>query len=395
MFQESRFNEEWWWVFNYGISVVIVIILNLLLLISWGKNSFLKTNTNRVIALLATRNVLRAIFSLFVLYFTRWSHPMKDWKNSDLNTTKLGYPFLCDILCSVDTFLLALPMYLLVGLAVHMFTRFPSPQIGRLAPQRYSPIAPPSYHRHTLSSSSYSVNATPSIVPPEPCLVSFFLPTLPILMSALLITPIPFLHLTHSLKPVPEKQICADISQHLTFDVSVFILAFCLPFLLILFLGLGLILRRCVQCSGAHCCNSWCKEEAVFIQMFLCLAVAQFITFLPTLDSLAQKLDLNREALEMLSKIYYVGRPEVGRAIEMLASGLVVPILCYLWLPTYRSFSSEPDPDDLRLTKPRKEFKKAATPSEMRLAAARSLAPSSSTGSVNKTNESLAETEPV
>ena len=38
----------------------------------------------------------------------------------------------CDILCSLDTFLLALPMYLLVGLAVHMFTRFPSPQIGRV-----------------------------------------------------------------------------------------------------------------------------------------------------------------------------------------------------------------------------------------------------------------------
>lgn len=94
--------------------------------------------------------------------------------------------------------------------------------------------------------------------------------------------------------------------------------------------------RRCVQCSGAHCCNSWCKEEAVFIQMFLFLAVAQFITFLPILDSLAQKLDLNREALDMLSKIYYIGRPEVGRAIEMLASGLAIPILCYLWLPTYR-----------------------------------------------------------
>jgi hypothetical protein len=40
---------------------------------------------------------------------------------------------MCDVLCSLDTFLMALPMYLLVGLAVHMFTRFPSPQIGKVS----------------------------------------------------------------------------------------------------------------------------------------------------------------------------------------------------------------------------------------------------------------------
>ncbi len=55
--------------------------------------------------------------------------------------------------------------------------------------------------------------------------------------------------------PVPEKSICTaedfetDISSadeshpHLTYDVSVFILAYCLPTLLVLFLGVGLTLR--------------------------------------------------------------------------------------------------------------------------------------------------------
>ena len=42
-------------------------------------------------------------------------------------STRLSHPQLCDILCTLDTFLLTLPMYVLVGLAVHMFTRFPSP----------------------------------------------------------------------------------------------------------------------------------------------------------------------------------------------------------------------------------------------------------------------------
>ena len=62
-------------------------------------------------------------------------------------------------------------------------------------------------------------------------------------MSALITCPIPLLHLTHPLQPVPEKQICADDSQHLTFDVSVFILGYCLPGMLLFFLIFGLVIR--------------------------------------------------------------------------------------------------------------------------------------------------------
>ena len=100
--------------------------------------------------------------------------------------------------------------------------------------------SPPLSHKR-----SYKVSGPhpSSIVPLEPCFLSFFLPTLPMAMAALLAAPIPLLHLTGFLKPVPEKQICTDTSQHLTFDVSVFILAYCLPVLLIFFLSCGLILR--------------------------------------------------------------------------------------------------------------------------------------------------------
>ena len=94
--------------------------------------------------------------------------------------------------------------------------------------------------------------------------------------------------------------------------------------------------RRCVQCSGAHCCNSWCKEEAIFVQLFLALAVSQSIVYLPTLDALATKLNLDRAIFTQLANDFFVGRPEVSRAAEMAVGGLVLPILCYFWLPTYR-----------------------------------------------------------
>ena len=77
----GRFDEEWFWVFGYGIVVVLVVISNLLLIISVGRNSFLNSsNANRTLAALAARNLLRSLFSLAVLYTTRWVHTAKTWK---------------------------------------------------------------------------------------------------------------------------------------------------------------------------------------------------------------------------------------------------------------------------------------------------------------------------
>ena len=67
-------------------------------------------------------------------------------------------------------------------------------------------------------------------------------PTSPV-MSALLCLPIPLLHLSHSLTPVPDKSVCADAAPHLTYDASVLILGHALPVLLVFFLCVGLIVR--------------------------------------------------------------------------------------------------------------------------------------------------------
>ena len=68
----AKFDEEWWWVFSYGITVVVVVVSNILVLISVLRNAFLHTNANRCFFILALRNVLRAVNSLVVLYSTRW-----------------------------------------------------------------------------------------------------------------------------------------------------------------------------------------------------------------------------------------------------------------------------------------------------------------------------------
>ena len=39
-------------------------------------------------------------------------------------------PLACDVFSALDTFLLTLPMFILTALAIHMFTRFPSPQFS-------------------------------------------------------------------------------------------------------------------------------------------------------------------------------------------------------------------------------------------------------------------------
>ena len=43
----GQFNEEWFWVFGYGTAAVIVIVANIMVLCSIGKNAFLHTNTHR------------------------------------------------------------------------------------------------------------------------------------------------------------------------------------------------------------------------------------------------------------------------------------------------------------------------------------------------------------
>ena len=41
--------------------------------------------------------------------------------------------------------------------------------------------------------------------------------------------------------------------------------------------------------------------------------------------------------------------------LEALVTGLALPILAFLWLPAFRQFATEPDPDDLKLSRPKRK----------------------------------------
>ena len=86
-----------------------------------------------------------------------------------------------------------------------------------------------------------------SLLPVEPRWLGFVLPIVPLFLSVLLAGLMPLFHMTHTLQVVPEKEICTDTASHVTFDTSIFILCFCLPFLLTLVLILGLIFRSGVD----------------------------------------------------------------------------------------------------------------------------------------------------
>ena len=113
--------------------------------------------------------------------------------------------------------------------------------------------------------------------------------------------------------------------------------------------------RRCIHCSCRHCCNSWCKEEFVVVIEFLFLSAVHLIMYLPMLEQLTRKLELDLEFGIGISRIFEWVMPwlptHVARGIEM-SSGIFLPILCYTFLPAYRKFCNEPDPDDLKLSKP-------------------------------------------
>ena len=59
-----------------------------------------------------------------------------------LPSAQAGNPVLCDALCALDSFLLTLPLFTLAALAVHVLTRFPSPQIGKVSAHQQKKNAP-------------------------------------------------------------------------------------------------------------------------------------------------------------------------------------------------------------------------------------------------------------
>merc|ERR1712223_1488426 len=130
------------------------------------------------------------------------------WKyNQDtieVHSSKVKLPLVCDIMCTMDIFFLALPMFIMVGLSIHMFTRAPSPHFNPFPVD--DDYIGPSYgtaRRKIVGSASLEIG----LMPREPLWLSFLLP---ILASGLIATPIPLLHLNHKLQALPEKYICMD-----------------------------------------------------------------------------------------------------------------------------------------------------------------------------------------
>merc|ERR1739848_784305 len=91
--------------------------------------------------------------------------------------------------------------------------------------------------------------------------------------------------------------------------------------------------------------------EFVVVVKFILLVCVHFVMYLPMLEHLIRKLGLH-QIVYYLDIILPWLPSHVTRAIEM-TSGVLLPILCYTFLPAYRKFCTDPDPDDLKLSKPK------------------------------------------
>ena len=80
-----------------------------------------------------------------------------------------------------------------------------------------------------------------------------------------------------------------------------------------------------------------------------------FVTMMFQMESVVEKMELTLFDWPPLAFVRYWVTPEIARGAEMV-HGLLLPLLCFLFLPAYRQFCNEPDPDDLRLSSPKGIF---------------------------------------
>lgn len=85
---------------------------------------------------------------------------------------------------------------------------------------------------------------------------------------------------------------------------------------------------------------------------FLILVVIHLGMYLPMLFQLLDKVGIKCMPLDFLLTWIPV---HVARGAEV-ASGIALPILCFTFMPAYRKFCNEPDPDDLKLSKPKCQY---------------------------------------
>ena len=166
---------------------------------------------------------------------------------------------------------------------------------------------------------------------------------LPLILSVLLCLPVPLMSEVHSLIAIPGGKICGSHSstEFTTYQFAIAIIGFYLPAAIVIFLTIGLSIRRCISCSAGRCASSFCKEEIVLALITLPYIPAYLALYLPLLDNYLQRLDIGQSNLQDLIT------PERARAAEMTL-GLVLPLVIFILLSPYRRFGSKPDLHDLK-----------------------------------------------
>jgi hypothetical protein len=329
-----EWKAEWAWVGGYSAIAVVIVIFNLLLFFSVAKNSFLHYSTHYVFLALAIRNILRVALTLCIVYLTKLAQnswiaglPRSSDDFSSREGMPVGAPYMCDVLSSIDTWLVTLHLYYLSALAIHMFTRYPNPQLAST-----SDTALKVYGQ--MASLNKGVLPVKERLWQAPLLI-----LIPPLLALILALPAPLFKISHHLTAVPGGSICQPKDDNLVYQTCSLILGFLLPAILLLFLVLGLSVRRCISCSGGTCVSSWCKEEALLALLLIPSLPLHLGLNVPIIDQYLVKLGWSSLGLTP-----YIPAA-LARAAE-LGLGLLLPALCYALLPAYRKFESEPDASD-------------------------------------------------
>lgn len=323
MREELPWYKEWLWVGSYSSFSTLIIIFNMMLVFSVGKNKYLYFSFHYVMLALAIRNIVRVGYSLLLLILSKviatdWLYkmiyrlPANAGYEADSLRQYSGLSNTCQVLSIADNFLMTVVMIYIASLAVYLLCR-------------------------------------PSTVKPFGAAESCWLPTvllsLPPLLSCLASLPAPFLGASKPLTPLPLGDLCRDNQQKsevVTYLTSLCILGYLLPLTIIICSTLVLIIRRCVNCG--KCSSSHCREELSLVLVSTIFTLSQLAMYLPIFDYYLAKFELPTSDQELGEYL----TPELSRGLETL-SGLVFPLILYMTLPAYRSFSTVPDEMDLIL----------------------------------------------
>merc|ERR1711892_744349 len=309
---------------GYSSVCTMVIITNILIMFSVAKNKFLHYSFNYVIVVLSLRNQLRVVLTLCLVFLAKLLQTPQLLRHTyllptnmsaeDIDLTQAANMLLtCKIMSMADHILMTTLMFYLAGLSVYMFYRHPNPPI------------------------SVASEATLKLRGMAPVKERFWV------TPVLLFLPVPLLSETHSMIAIPGGSLChtSSLTEFSTYQFSIAIIGFYLPAAIVIFLMIGLSIRRCISCSGGPCVSSFCKEEIFLAFLTIPYIPAYLAMYLPLLGNYLERLGIGQTNLQE------VLTPEVARAAEMLL-GLVLPLLVFTMLQSYRRFRTQPDRSDLR-----------------------------------------------